>query len=334
MQGAHATLDGMDAMETGPRLAAEPARFVIRIAGLEKSFRSPLTLQRKPVLSGLGLDVIEGEVFGFLGLNGAGKTTTIRCMTGLSRPGRGTVRLFGADPRLPAVRRRLGYLPENPAFPDHLTPIEVLDLAGRLSELPAPHRRRRTDEVVAALRLEPFARTRLRKLSKGTVQRVGIAQAILSEPELLILDEPMSGLDPLGRSDVRDLIDRWRAAGRTVFFSSHIVPDVEAICDRVGILNRGRLTRIGRIEELTTVRLHAIEILVRNVSPELVARLCGPEDVLEERGPTLRVLLHDPEYLDRFILRVLQAGGRIETLDRRRERLEDFFVRSAGEDAA
>jgi ABC-2 type transport system ATP-binding protein len=161
------------------------------------------------------------------------------------------------------------------------------------------------------------------------VQRVGIAQAVLHEPELLILDEPMSGLDPLGRRDLRDLIDRSRAAGRTVFFSSHIVPDVEALCDRVGILDRGRLVRVGRIEDLTTVRLHAIEILVRNAPGELLARLLGPEDRLEERGSTARLLVHDPERVDRLLVRVIQAGGRIEGLDRRRERLEEYFVRVA-----
>jgi ABC-2 type transport system ATP-binding protein len=160
----------------------------------------------------------------------------------------------------------------------------VLDLAGSLCGLSRPHRRRRSAELLAALRLEATARTPLRKLSKGLVQRVGIAQAIVHDPELLILDEPMSGLDPLGRRDVRDLIDNLRARGRTVFFSTHIGPDVEAICDRVGILNRGRLVAVGRIEELTTVRLHAVEVLIRNVPAELVARLLGSEDARRARS--------------------------------------------------
>jgi ABC-2 type transport system ATP-binding protein len=334
MQGSHAFESETEATEARavPRLVA--ARPVIAIAGLDKSFRSPLTLQRKPVLRGLDLEVFEGEVFGFLGLNGAGKTTTIRCLTGLARPSAGAVSLFGTDPRQPDVRKRIGYLPENPVFPEHLTPVEVLDLAGSLSGLSRPHRRRRIAELLTALRLESFTRTPLRKLSKGLVQRVGIAQAVVHEPELLILDETMSGLDPLGRRDVRDLIDNLRARGRTVFFSSHIVPDVEAICDRVGILNRGRLVAVGRIEELTTVRLHAVEVLIRNVPAELVARLLGSEDLLEERGPNVRVLVHDPARLDRLVVRVMQAGGRIEALERRRERLEDYFVRTAGEDAA
>ncbi len=334
MQGSHAFVERAAATDEVTRRHPAAERPVIGVTGLEKSFRSPLTLRRKLILQGLDLEVFGGEVFGFLGVNGAGKTTTIRCLTGLSRPERGRVNLFGADPRARDVRRRIGYLPENPAFPDHLTPVEVLDLAGRLSELSAPHRRRRIGELLGALHLEDVAKTALRKLSKGVVQRVGIAQAIVHEPELLILDEPMSSLDPLGRRDLRDLIDDLRARGRTVFFSSHIIPDVEIICDRVGILNRGRLVRVGRIEELTTVRLHAVEVLVRNVPAELLARLCGPEDVLEERGPTTRVLVHDPARLDRLIVRVFQAGGRIETLDRRRERLEDYFVRTAREDAA
>jgi ABC-2 type transport system ATP-binding protein len=332
MQGSHAFTDEREIRDGGTAVEAVARRPVLAIAGLEKSFRSPLTLQRKPVLRGLDLAVGEGEVFGFLGANGAGKTTTIRCLAGLARPTAGTVRLFGADPRAAAVRRRIGYLPENPVLPEHLTPVEVLDLAGALAGLSGPHRRRRIAELAAALKIEGYARTPLRKLSKGMVQRVGIAQAIVHEPELLILDEPMSGLDPLGRRDVRDLIDSLRARGRTVFFSTHIVPDVEAICDRVGILNRGRLVAVGRIEELTTMRLQAVEVQVRNVPAELVARLLDPADLIEERGPSLRVLVHDPLRLDRLVVRVLQVGGRIEALERRRERLEDYFVRTAGGD--
>jgi ABC-2 type transport system ATP-binding protein len=307
---------------------------VIRIAGLAKRYRSPLTLKLIQVLHGFDLEIMEGEVFGFLGLNGAGKTTTVRCLVGLIRPQAGSVSVFGQSPLDPAVRGRLGYLPENPVLPDYLTPVEVLDLAARLCGLSAAHRRRRIAELLTQLRLERFASTPLRKLSKGNVQRVGIAQSVVHEPELLILDEPMSGLDPLGRRDLRDLMDELRARGRTIFFSSHIVPDVEAICDRVAILDQGRLLRVGRIEELTTVRLQGVEIRVRNVPRDLLARLCGSDDEIEKRGPTTRVLVRDPDRVDRVLVRVLQAGGRIEALDRRRERLEDYFVRTAGGDAA
>jgi ABC-2 type transport system ATP-binding protein len=163
---------------------------------------------------------------------------------------------------------------------------------------------------------------------------VGIAQAVLHEPELLILDEPMSGLDPLGRRDVRSLIDRERAHGKTIFFSSHIVPDVEAICDRVGVLEHGRLIKIGRIDELTTVRLQAVEIQAKNVPPEILAGLLGPADVCEARGTTVRLLIHHPEQVDRVMMAVLAAGGRIENVERRRERLEDYFLRTAEEQAA
>jgi ABC-2 type transport system ATP-binding protein len=314
----------------GAQVQATSSGTAIRIAGLRKAYHSPVALRRKEVLRGLDLEVNEGEVFGFLGLNGAGKTTTIRCLVGLIRPGSGTATVLDGSPLDPPIRRRIGYLPENPSFHDCLTPVEILELAGRLSDLPAPHRRRRIAELLDTFRLEPFATTRIRKLSKGTVQRVGIAQAVLHEPELLILDEPMSGLDPLGRRDLRDLIDRLRASGRTVFFSSHIVPDVESLCDRVGILDQGRLLRVGRIEELTAVRLQAVEILVQGVPGDLLERLCGPDDGVEQRGVTYRLLVHDPERVDRVLVRILQAGGRIEALDRRRERLEDYFVRTAG----
>ena len=315
----------------GQDAAKAPA---IRIAGLEKTYRHPMTLRAKPVLRGLELEVAVGEVWGFLGLNGAGKTTTIRCLLGLIHPDRGMISVLGGEPGARASRRRIGYLPENPSLPDYLTPREVLDLMGRLCEMARPHRRRRVDELLAELRLERFARTPLRKLSKGTVQRVGIAQAVLHEPELLILDEPMSGLDPLGRRDVRSLIDRERTAGRTIFFSSHIVPDVEAICDRVGVIDHGRLIKIGRIDELTTVRLQAVEIQVKNAPADVLAAVLGPHDTIEPRGTTCRILVHDPERVDRVMFRVLEAGGRIENLERRRERLEDYFIRTAEEHAA
>ena len=315
----------------GQDAAKAPA---IRIAGLEKTYRHPMTLRAKPVLRGLELEVAVGEVWGFLGLNGAGKTTTIRCLLGLIHPDRGMISVLGGEPGARASRRRIGYLPENPSLPDYLTPREVLDLMGRLCEMARPHRRRRVDELLAELRLERFARTPLRKLSKGTVQRVGIAQAVLHEPELLILDEPMSGLDPLGRRDVRSLIDRERTAGRTIFFSSHIVPDVEAICDRVGVIDHGRLIKIGRIDELTTVRLQAVEIQVKNAPADVLAAVLGPHDTIEPRCTTCRILVHDPERVDRVMFRVLEAGGRIENLERRRERLEDYFIRTAEEHAA
>jgi ABC-2 type transport system ATP-binding protein len=315
----------------GGQDAARPA---IKIAGLEKTYRHPMTLKRKPVLRGLDLEVGVGEVWGFLGLNGAGKTTTIRCLLGLIRPDAGTMTILGGSPDDRQVRRRVGYLPENPSLPDYLSPREVLELMGRLCDMPRPARKRRVEELLAELRLERFAATPLRKLSKGTVQRVGIAQAVLHEPELLILDEPMSGLDPLGRRDVRSLIDRERTAGRTIFFSSHIVPDVEAICDRVGVIDHGRLIKIGRIDELTTVRLQAVEIQVKNAPAEVLAALLGPGDTIEPRGTTCRILVHDPERVDQVMFRVLEAGGRIENLERRRERLEDYFIRTAEEQAA
>jgi ABC-2 type transport system ATP-binding protein len=320
--------------EVGAGARAAESLLAIRIGALDKGYRSPITLRRKPVLRGLDLEVRTGEVFGFLGLNGAGKTTTIRCLVGLIRPDQGELEVLGGSPASREVRRRLGYLPENPALPDYLTPIEVLELMGRLTGLERPRRRERIAELVSMLRLERAARTPLRKLSKGTVQRVGIAQAVLHEPELLILDEPMSGLDPLGRGDVRALIDRERLAGRTVFFSSHIVPDVEAICDRVGILADGRLIKTGRIDELTTVRLQAVEIELKNVRPGDIRDLLDPEDEIEERGTVIRVLVHDPARVDQVVARALASGGRVGSLERRRERLEDYFVRTAEERAA
>jgi ABC-2 type transport system ATP-binding protein len=333
-RGEGETAEGEVEREGVAGLELETASPAIQISGIVKSYRSPVTLKLIEVLRGFDLEVMEGEVFGFLGLNGAGKTTTIRCLAGLIRPLKGSVSIFGQNPLDPEVRRRLGYLPENPVLPDYLTPLEVLDLAARLCGVPAAHRRHRIEELLNLLRLESLAKTPLRKLSKGNVQRVGLAQAVVHEPDLLILDEPMSGLDPLGRRDLRDLMDRVRASGRTIFFSSHIVPDVEALCDRVAILDHGRILRVGSIEDLTTVRLQGVEIRVRNAPADLLSRLLAPEDEVEERGPTTRILVRDPDRVDRLLVRLVQAGGHIMALDRRRERLEDYFVRTAGSEAA
>jgi ABC-2 type transport system ATP-binding protein len=304
-------------------------RVAIRVSGLEKRFRDPLSLGVREVLRGVDLTVYEGEVFGLLGVNGAGKTTTLQCLTGLMRPTAGTLEIFDGNPRHAAVRRRIGFLPERPSFYDYLTPIELLDLVARLCTMSPAHRKRRTTELLATLHLERVAKSPLRKLSKGELQRLGIAQSVIHEPDLVIFDEPMSGLDPLGRRDVRDLVEETRRSGRTVIFSSHVVPDVETLCDRVGILDGGRLPRVGRIEEITTVKLREVDVVVRDVPEELLVRLVGPNDTIENLGVSTRVRVRDPERVDRLVVRALQAGGRLVSLERRRERLEDYLVRTA-----
>lgn len=201
-------------------------------------------------LTELNLTVGEGEVFGFLGRNGAGKTTTIKILCSLLKPAGGTAYIFGENARNRATRRLLGYLPEQPYFYEYLTPKETLDFYGRLRGMSAAERARDWDRLSELLELKEIAEDRIKGFSKGMRQRVGFAMALVGDPPLLILDEPMSGLDPLGRRMIREIIQHQHDLGKTIFFSSHVLSDVEQLCDRVGILVKGRLTKQGRIDEL------------------------------------------------------------------------------------
>src|SRR5436190_1885059 len=202
-------------------------------------------------LDRLSIEVAHGDVFGFLGPNGAGKTTTLKLLMQLVFPTSGTAEILGRPAGDVAVRRRIGYLPENPYFHDHLTAEELLDYYGRLFRIPAGDRRPRIARTLDRLGIGAERRLQLRKFSKGMLQRVGLAQALLNDPEVIFLDEPMSGLDPLGRRDVRALMLELRDQGRTIFFSSHILSDAEALCSRVAVVASGRLAAQGRLAELT-----------------------------------------------------------------------------------
>src|SRR5215475_4927425 len=209
----------------------------IEILGLEKSYRIGFFHQRRKLaLRPLHLTVEKGEVFGFLGGNGAGKTTTLKLLMGLVFPTGGTARILGHEIDDPQMKAQVGFLPEQPYFYDYLTARELLEYFAELSGVPAKERTRRVKEMLARVGLADVATTQLRKFSKGMLQRVGIAQAILHDPKVVFLDEPMSGLDPLGRREVRELIQQLQHEGKTVFFSTHILSDAEALCDRVAII--------------------------------------------------------------------------------------------------
>jgi ABC-2 type transport system ATP-binding protein len=225
-------------------------------------------LGRLSVTSGVEnvqLSVRSGEIFGLLGLNGAGKTTTIKLLLGLLFPTQGAARIFGTALPNRQIMRRVGYLPELPTLYKYLTIDELLGLYGTLSDMPAPLLRKRVPQVIAEIGLEPHRRKRLKEYSKGMLQRAGLAQVLLHNPDLLILDEPVSGLDPLGLKDMRQLLQRLNGEGKTIFFSSHIISEAEKICHRVGILHQGRLTRVlertewdGREGRLETLFLETI----------------------------------------------------------------------------
>src|SRR6184192_3896528 len=240
---------------------------------LSKTFRVGFWGRKVKAVEDLSLEVRDGEIFGLLGPNGAGKTTTIKMLLGFVRPtlGRATVAGFPAGSL--ASRRRLGYLPENPALYEYLDGIEYLRFAGRLSGLSRADSARSADVLLEKVGLAGRADRAIRRFSKGMVQRLGLAQALIGDPEIVILDEPMSGLDPIGRKDVRDLIFSLRGEGRTVLFSTHILSDVEAICDRIGIIAEGRLTDCGTLSSLLKPGVRAVEIVAQNVPKELTSRL-------------------------------------------------------------
>src|SRR5689334_17886386 len=234
----------------------------IEILGLEKVYQVGFWRKKpKCALKPLHLQVEEGEVFGFLGPNGAGKTTTLKMLMGLVYPTSGSARILGGDISEPAVRARIGFLPEHPYFYDYLTGRELLEYYGRLSGMPSTGRSEKVSEMLSLVGLADAGDLQLRKYSKGMLQRVGIAQAILHDPKVVFLDEPMSGLDPMGRREVRDLMEQLKKQGKTVFFSTHILSDAEALCDRVAIIHLGELRGIGAVAELTSSIEGKIELI-------------------------------------------------------------------------
>jgi len=278
-------------------------------------------------LDRLTLGVEAGEVFGFLGPNGAGKTTTLKLLMQLVYPTSGRAELLGKPVGDLSAKRRIGFLPENPYFYDHLTAEELLEYIAALFGYRGAERRRRACQLLDDVGIGAERRLQLRKFSKGMLQRVGIAQALVNDPELVIFDEPMSGLDPLGRRDVRALILRLRDRGRTVFFSSHVLGDAEALCSRVAILAGGRLVTAGRLTEMLAFQIHGWELVISHVSDALVHVLetAGTRLVrLSEGHYTVELPLDPPP--DRFISEVSAAGARLVSVNPIRQTLEDFFV--------
>jgi len=278
-------------------------------------------------LDGLTLQVGQGEVFGFLGPNGAGKTTTLKLLMQLIYPTSGHAEILGKPVGDVGVKRRIGYLPEQPYLYDYLTAEELLEYFAALFGYRGAERRRRASQLLDDVGVGAERRLQLRKFSKGMLQRVGIAQALVNDPELVIFDEPMSGLDPLGRRDVRTLILKLRDQGRTVFFSSHVLSDAEALCSRVAILARGRLVAAGRLTDMLAFQIHGWEVVLSHVGETLVGALqaAGRRLVrLSEGRYTVELPLDPPP--DRFISEVSAAGARLVSVNPIRQTLEDFFV--------
>ncbi len=286
-------------------------------------------------LDRLTLDVEPGEVFGFLGPNGAGKTTTLKLLMQLVYPTSGRAELLGRPLGDLSVKRRIGYLQENPYFYDHLTAEELLHYFAGLFGYPAAERRARTRRLLDEVGVGAERRMQLRKFSKGMLQRVGIAQALINDPELVIFDEPMSGLDPLGRRDVRSLILRLRDSGCTVFFSSHVLSDAETLCSRVAILAKGRLVATGRLTEILAFHARGWELVVSHVGDAMVSMLESRAHRLvriSEGRYALELPLDPPP--ERFVAELAGAGAKLVSLNPLRETLEDFFVQQVTSEQA
>jgi len=280
----------------------------IRTTALAKVYRTGFWMRQVRGLVSLDLDVRPGEIYGFIGPNGAGKTTTIKILMGLHRATAGEAWILGQPHTNPDVRRRVGFLPERPYFYVHLTARELLHFYGQLFELPLAVRRERVGSLLERVDLAHVADVPLGKYSKGMLQRVGLCQALLHEPDLVVLDEPMSGLDPLGRAMVRDLILEEREKGRTVFFSSHVLHDVESICDRVAILVHGELRGVGTMDELVGDRVRHVEC------------------TLEAPDGTRQQARHAPEDVDEALAKAVAGGARILEVRRVRESLERILI--------
>jgi ABC-2 type transport system ATP-binding protein len=301
----------------------------IETRGLTKDYTTGFWRKRPHrALDHLDLDVAAGEVFGFLGPNGAGKTTTLKLLMELVAPTEGVAQILGRPLGDLAVKRRIGYLPESPYFYDYLTAEELLVYFARLFGYGAAEGRARAARLLDDIGIGAERRWPLRKFSKGMLQRVGIAQALINDPELVVFDEPMSGLDPLGRRDVRALILRLRDRGATVFFSSHVLSDAEALCSRVAMLAHGRLVAAGPVSELTAFEQRGWELAMSNLGPDIVARL-GSRIVgavpIGERRYMLELPVDPPP--EPLVAELAATGARLISLNPIRDTLEDVFVR-------
>ena len=290
----------------------------IQTQNLRKDFKG------RAAVEGLNLEVHEGEVFGFLGPNGAGKTTTIKMLLGLTHPTSGEVQVLGQSPQNPQARRQVGYLPEMFRFHDWLSGEEFLRFHGDLYGMSQEAQRQRIPEVLELVGLKGREKEKIRGYSKGMQQRIGLAQAILHRPKLVFLDEPTSALDPLGRREVREIIAHLKAEGTTVFLNSHLLSEVEQTCDRVAVVNKGRVVRSGRMEELLSGL--EVEVRVDSLTSNLREALSRLGKVLEwdERG--MRLEVSDENLLPQIAATIHQQGIRLYALVPKRISLEDFFV--------
>lgn len=294
----------------------------IKTENLTKTYRT--RGNRVNVVDNLSIEVEEGEIYGFLGPNGAGKTSTIKMLLGISYPTSGQAWLLGKEIGDMEIHRKISYLPEKPYYYEHMTGMEILNFYGKLFRMPAAERRKRATELLERVNLAGDASKTISQYSKGMQQRIGLAQCLLNDPVLLFLDEPTAGLDPIAHVEIRDLILQMRDEGKTVFISSHELSDVERICDRVAILNRGKVERQGKLEDL--LKGGRIEIQAEGV-PDAIAEKVRVDGVIVS-SHSGRLIIDAPDSIgtDGFLDSIRSAGGKVLSIIPRRKRLEDLFV--------
>jgi ABC-2 type transport system ATP-binding protein len=302
---------------------------VLSIDQLAKTFRKPFSGRKVEAVRGISLKVTRGQIFGFLGPNGAGKTTTIKMLTGLIAPTSGRATILGKEVPSPEAMGSVGFLPENPYVYPYLTPREFVTLCGRLNGMSSSKLHEQVEAVIERVGIAYAIDRPVRALSKGMLQRTGFAAALVHNPELLILDEPMSGLDPVGRKEVRDLIVEEARANKTIFFSSHILSDVEMLCDAVCILRKGEVVVSGTISELVDKGVRCSEVTLVDVPDGLAAELGKLASRTQRVGKTLVVEVQGDDAIRTVLQRSLAANVRIESVTPKRETLEDIFVRKA-----
>ncbi len=304
----------------------------LEILGITKSYTVGFFRHKlKTALQPLNLTVEEGETFGFLGPNGAGKTTTLKILMGIVFPTSGEARILDRHFHDPEIKKQIGFLPEQPYFYDYLSAPELLDYYAQLSGVPKERRRKRIPEMLARVGLPDVGRTQLRKFSKGMLQRVGIAQAIIHDPKIVFLDEPMSGLDPIGRREIRELILGLKEEGRTVFFSTHILSDAEALCDRVGVIHKGVLRGIGVVEDLKSQNADKSEVVWQGA--RALDAVKGMVEQSHVTGEAVRAVVQSTD-LDALLEKLRRERARLVSVTPVHGTLEDYFLAHTSEKEA
>mgnify|MGYP001824622966 FL=1 len=303
---------------------------VLRVKDLTKTFHIGFFRKRVEAVKGTSFAVRRGEIFGLLGPNGAGKTTTIKSILRLIFPSEGEIEIFGRPAGDRESAKRVGYMPENPYVYQYLKPLEFLDLCGRLTGIPKSERQGRSEAMIDKVGLRHAVDRPIGKFSKGMMQRIGLAQALLHDPELLVLDEPMSGLDPIGRKEVRDVLLEQRARGKTLLFTSHILSDVELLCDRVVIMQHGEITSEGKVHDLLESAGRNVEIHLSGATRTLKDSLASRGTVVEDAEGHLTLRVEGQAAVDEILRISIAAGARLDAMVPERRTLESLFLQDAG----